>query len=231
VGKRYEIRPRVFVSCGSCLLFGQFARAADLPILLSPIPEVQDTSSWTGPYIGAQLGYMFGSTSVDDTGVIVETNAPTDGFLGGVVGGYNWQLDDTWVVGIEGDASFGSIHGNGRVSTGKTASNSYDLNWTADLRGRIGYLVTSDTLLFAAAGLAWSDLRFIEGQSSLGGGVIRTGWSVGVGVDHAFTTNLVGKLEVLHADYRTVTYGTVPSDYYKIGFTANVVRGALMWKF
>jgi outer membrane immunogenic protein len=207
------------------------AHAADLSIpMTSPVPEAQDTSSWTGPYLGAQLGYMWGSTTVDDTGTIVETGAPTDGFVGGVVGGYNWQLDEKWVAGVEADASWGSVHGNGRVLPPDTSSNSYDLSWSADLRGRIGYLVTPDTLLFAAAGVAWADLRFTEAAKQQNIGVTRAGWSAGVGVDHAFTQNLVGKLEVLHADYGSVTYGD-SSDYYKIGFTANIARAALSWKF
>ena len=50
--------------------------------------------SWAGPYLGANLGYGWGSVD----------NNPTNpsGFVGGVQAGYNWQ-SGAMVFGLEGD--------------------------------------------------------------------------------------------------------------------------------
>src|SRR6476646_7837765 len=50
--------------------------------------------SWAGPYLGANIGYAWGS--VDNN------RAKPSGFAGGAQAGYNWQ-PGPWVVGIEGD--------------------------------------------------------------------------------------------------------------------------------
>jgi outer membrane immunogenic protein len=128
---------------------GSLANAADLPMMAAPIASVPQQSLWTGPYIGADVGYMFGSTAVTDQGVVTETGAATDGFIGGIYGGYNWQIDDSWVAGLEGDVSLASVHGNGNSTPPQDTPNSYDLNWAANIRGRIGFLIMPDTLLYA----------------------------------------------------------------------------------
>lgn len=208
---------------------GSLAHAADLPMMAAPIASVPQQSSWTGPYIGADLGYMFGSTAFTDAGVVIETGAATDGFIGGIYGGYNWQIDDSWVAGIEGDVSLASVHGNGGVVVPPSTPNSYDLNWAANIRGRIGFLIMPDTLLYGAGGVAFTDLRFTEG-SSLDAGVVRTGWTIGAGIEHAFTDQIFGRVEYLYADYGNVTYGP-PKDAYIVGFKASTVRAGLSLKF
>ena len=113
-----------------------------------------------------------------------------------------------------------------------SSSFTYDLNWAANLRGRLGYSVTPTTLLYAAGGLAVTDLRFTEVSTSTNNaGVVRAGWTIGGGIDHAFKSNLVGRLEYLYADYGHVRYNLSPSDWYDVGFTAQTLRAALIWKF
>lgn len=220
------------VVVGIGIFAAPLAQAADLPMAAPMAPVVPPPAlSWTGPYVGVDLGYMWGSTSVNDTGVVTETGAATNGILGGILAGYNWQIDDVWVAGIEADASLANVHGNGVSIPVPATPNSYDLNWAANLRGRIGYLIMPDTLLYAAGGLALTDLRFTEGSSpGQNNGVTRAGWTIGAGIEHAFSDQLTGRLEYLYADYGTVTYGT-PADFYTVGFTANVVRAGLSWKF
>ena len=57
-------------------------------------------SDWSGPYLGAQLGYDWGRTRVLDNGVLTEPGARTNGALGGALAGYNWQ-NGLFVFGIE----------------------------------------------------------------------------------------------------------------------------------
>lgn len=58
------------------------------------------TGEWTGPYVGAQIGYAnVGSSAAGVEG---------DGVIGGIVAGYDWDLGD-WVIGLGLDYDFANI--------------------------------------------------------------------------------------------------------------------------
>ena len=65
------------------------AAAADLGVV-----PAYGAFSWTGFYVGANLGYAWGSIS--------NTNLNHSGFAGGVQAGYNWQTQNI-VFGAETD--------------------------------------------------------------------------------------------------------------------------------
>ena len=206
------------------------AKAADLPVRL---PEPVFT--WAGPYVGVHAGYMWGRSHVIDNGVLTENAARTNGGLIGVMAGYNWHRD-AWVFGVEGDVALANVRGRGiaipPILVPIVTPNNYSMDWVAHLRGRVGYSVTSTTLLFVAGGIGFTDLRFTPG----GGnnqiiGTTRVGWTLGAGIDHAFTSNLIGRLEYLYDDFGTKSYTIAPNDVYTVGFKAQTVRGALIWKF
>jgi outer membrane immunogenic protein len=180
--------------------------------------------NWTGPYVGVDFGGMFGKTRVVDTGFLVEPGASTDGVLGGVLAGFNWQ-DGAWVYGIEGDASWASVSGHGVVSSPEPLH--YAMHWAANGRLRVGYTVAPETLVFVAGGLAVTDLRFTEIDFI---GKTRWGWTIGAGLEEAFSDCLVGRIEFLYADYGRVTYTQGPFDFYQVNFSAPEVRAALVWK-
>src|SRR6185437_12528631 len=103
-------------------------------------------------------------------GVITENNARTDGIVGGAMVGYNWQIDRV-VLGLEGDFGWTNANGVGTTTTGPIpiivrGPNSYDVRWTSDIRGRLGYAF-GDWLFFAAGGFAAADLSFREGSITL----------------------------------------------------------------
>jgi outer membrane immunogenic protein len=74
----------------------------------------------------------------------------------------------------------------------------YNINWTAHVRGRAGY-ATGKWLFFAAGGLAVADATVHEELPAEGGKYF--GWSIGGGVDYAFTRNLIGRVEYLYDDF------------------------------
>ena len=106
---------RVLVLAGVMgLALAQGAQAADMSVQASPfwLPPVNATPDWSGPYIGFNGGYGFGSGSVTGSffGPIVALGEPL-GFstagnpVGAVFGGqvgYNWQQASV-VFGVEGD--------------------------------------------------------------------------------------------------------------------------------
>ncbi len=70
----------------------------------------------------------------------------------------------------------------------------------------------------------------IEGWSD--GGTF-TGWTIGGGVNHAFSNNMIGGLEVLYDDYGSKTYDACnsPCETYKVDLDALTVRGTLTYHF
>ena len=90
--------------------------------------------SWAGPYLGANLGYEWGSVS--------NNPAKPSGFVGGVQAGYNFQ-NGPWVFGVEGD-----IQAAGADDT--FAPWKFSNPWFGTLRGRAGYAF-SNMLVYGTA--------------------------------------------------------------------------------
>ena len=124
-------------------------------------------AEWGGFYLGAHVG----AGQAEWGGVLNEHNAPaqpsenifgdqlnTDGILGGVHGGWQWQ-SGRGVFGIEGDWSWmdWSDRADPRSNTDVTLDGEVDS--IGSVRARIGYVVGADeqVLLFLSAGVAWAD--------------------------------------------------------------------------
>jgi len=226
------------IALATLAALGGSVSAADLPSKKAPLvaPVVAaPVFTWAGAYVGAHLGHMWGRTRVDDSGTITETGARTNGFLGGGLAGYNFQ-SGAFVYGLEGDFSFGRVRGHGTsipLPPTPVVPNDYTLNWAGNIRGRLGYAITPTTLPFIAGGVAITDLRFTDNNAKviLETGKTRVGWTLGAGVDQAFTNNLVGRVEYVYADYGQVIYDYGGGDYYKLRFKSQILRAALIWKF
>jgi outer membrane immunogenic protein len=126
-------------------------------------------------------------------------------------------------------------HGTGAVTAPVIiqAPNTYDLNWNAHLRGRVGYAV-NNWLFYVAGGLAVADLDFREGAITTvvqPAGASYFGWSIGGGVEVAVTRNFVARIEYLYDDYGHKDYTGSDGDPYRVSLTGQTLRGALIWKF
>jgi outer membrane immunogenic protein len=214
------------------------ALATDLPVkapMYTKAPIAAPRYDWSGFYAGGHFGYIWGRTRVEEDGVETEHNASTDGVIGGVLAGYNWQNGPV-VLGVEGDFGWSNAHGVG-VTIPNTittqAPNTYDLRWTTHARARAGY-AANDWLFYVAGGFALADLSVHEGAITttvVSDGGKYYGWSVGGGVEHAFTRNLVGRVEYLYDDFGHKDYIGVAGDAYRVSLTGQTLRGALAWKF
>jgi outer membrane immunogenic protein len=153
------------------------------------------------------------------------------GVIGGGLVGYNWQMG-SFVYGLEGDFGVSNLIGHGvRVAAVPLAPNQYEVDVSGNIRGRVGFTVLPDTLLYAAGGLALANFDFRENGTPLGASNTLTGWTLGAGIDHAFTKNVIGRLEYLYSDYGHNDFTIAPGDIYNIGFKSQIVRGAVIWKF
>lgn len=206
------------------------ASAADLPAPMapttaSPIYSPAPAFNWGGLHIGAQGGYGWGTS---DESTFGNNTSPTGGF-GGVNIGYDWALHNNWVVGVEADANIGDLNDSVVPAFGPS-SIEQKLDYFGTARGRLGYAF-GDNLVYGTGGWAWG-----HGVRSASGGGIGSdsqslsGWTVGAGLEHAFSSNLVGRVQYLYTDYGTTNYnlglGNVP-----VSLTTNTVSVGLNLKF
>jgi outer membrane immunogenic protein len=201
------------------------ARAADLPTTMprkAPPIAPAPPFSWTGCYIGGNVGYGWGRKSIENApdGFMIAYDEPgaslpvdTEGFLGGGQVGCNYQFAPTWVVGIEGDISAADITGSATDSV-TTAVYNVKTDWIASVTGRVGY-AWDRWLAYAKGGAAWADDKY---TSSYGGGTwdaseTRSGWTVGAGLEWAFADKWSARLEYDYYDFgtRNVTFTEPPS--------------------
>jgi outer membrane immunogenic protein len=57
------------------------------------------------------------------------------------------------------------------------------------------------------------------------------GFSVGGGVEYAFTRNLLGRLQYIYDDFGGKTYVAADGGIYRVSLTSQTLRGVLSWKF
>lgn len=222
---------RLCIACIAAVGLVHAASAADMPAK-APIVKaaVSPTYNWGGFYAGGHFGYLWSSTQVEDTGVVVESSAATNGIVGGVLAGYNYQMGE-FVVGLEGDFGWSNAHGTG-LAVLIFSPNQYDLNWTGHIRGRLGYAPSQGPWLFyVAGGLALSRFTFTDGETMEKTSSTYTGGSIGGGVEYGFTNMITGRVEFLYDNYRMSSSLIALRDYTAHLQNASTARAAIAFKF
>lgn len=228
--------------------------------------------SWTGFYFGVNAGYGSGDDSpvittgqsainiadIDAGARPASVDLSPDGFIGGVQMGYNYQVG-TFVYGLETDIQYTRFHDRRTVTT--TAVNGIDrldnrfgqeLEYLGTFRARVG-LAADRALFYITGGLAYGG---IDNNASFtgplpgaveqfSGRISRTevGYTIGAGLEYAFTNNMSFKAEYLYYDLGnrdSVNVAAVPGVFPPVGgsgYDANfrndghIVRGGLNWRF
>ena len=138
------------------------AFAADLPSRAPPPVYVPPAPifTWTGIYVGGQIGYAWGSQNVnfgDEFGFYDSLSYNASGMIGGAHVGYNLQLSQ-FVVGVEGDVDGSSINKSVTVAPAQIGflplTFNANLNVQGSIRGRVGYAFDR-ALLYATGGVAF----------------------------------------------------------------------------
>jgi len=216
---------------------GSVALAADIarPVYKAPA-AAPAPFSWTGFYIGGHVGYGWADTDAtirpNSAGIAFDApvfNFSDDGAVGGGQIGYNWQFAPNWLIGIEGDISATGIgsSSSATLTIGGVQfppnghSMSYDIDWVATLRGRLGY-TWDRSMLYLTGGFAWADVKGTS-FTMLGGGLAVfpgsfsdtvSGWTIGGGWEWAFAPNWSARLEYLYYDLdgiSGVSFNTPPT--------------------
>ena len=229
------IRKILLAAVSTVALGGSTALAAD-----ASAPSFD----WTGFYLGATAGghshtatvsngntsdyeYFYPGDSMDATGY---------GAIGGLELGYNADLGNALVLGVEGDFS---------AATGTGSSSAYDgdaivkskLDYLGTVRGRIGIAVDR-ALIYGTGGLAWGDINTTVCDSSCGSyGYSNTkwrmGWVAGGGVEYAIDNNWTAKAEGLYYDLGTDGQADTVGGYtnYREANKGLIARIGLNYKF
>jgi outer membrane immunogenic protein len=247
------------------------ASAADLarPVYRRPVVVAAPIYTWTGFYVGGNVGYSSGHARTDIAGTATtfffppvfanpsnfafagSNTAALQGVIGGGQVGYNHQFSPRWVLGFEAD-----IQGSGERGSSAfvnpfsgplcvnaiapppvctfnfdlkgTAATSYEakIEWFGTVRGRLGFLVNDQVLIYGTGGLAygWVKLSGVTnvngfavnpidqsvftfaapGTSVFGASNIRAGFAVGGGIEgkcsYLLPAGWTWKLEYLYVD-------------------------------
>lgn len=252
---------KVVSLAGAALLVAGPAFAADLavnaPVYKAPVAPA---FSWTGCYIGADIGGSWRSRQnasinpVNENQGSVSGNISGSSAIGGSYAGCNYQFAHSWVVGAEGDFSWAKLGGsanapnlfpNGTSAGSGGTSWGSSTDWVASARARLGYAVVPNTLVYGTGGAAWTRTNYsgfdqFDNPSFLATSFndIRTGWVAGAGVDWApWSNNWILRVEYLHYQFGGVSSTPVvssPGSFATFNFgelKIDSVRAGLSYKF
>jgi outer membrane immunogenic protein len=214
------------------------AFAADMAVKAPPpVYTPAPVWSWTGFYIGGNVGAGWGTTEANLTSVSIGgtsfvDNLPIDqnsrsGFLGGGQIGYNYQFG--WaVIGVEGDFSGLDVQGTTPCVFGEFSC-SGNSHWLGTVSGRIGGVVGDRTLIYVKGGAAWMNtthsLNPSSEESFLGGtsaNATPVGGLLGLGVEYAFSPNWSAFVEYDYIQFQNQNIGFASREFFGPGAVANV---------
>jgi opacity protein-like surface antigen len=230
-------------------LSSRTATARALPVF--PVPLA--SSNWTGVYVGGHVGGGWGKTNWNSaTGVfgngttVFAGSGPDNGFVIGGQLGFNYQIG-SWVMGVEAEADWSDLDGNApcaasvlpipaMVGPPPTPPSFLATNFTCHtqingfgtLAGRLGQTF-GNLLLYGKGGAAWDSeshfaLDSISAPNAFSANNTRWGWTVGAGLEYAFTPAWSGKVEYNYLSFAnsTISFNDGVGNTSNIGLSQNI---------
>lgn len=176
------------------------ASAADLDLLrptISEEPATPRTIDWTGFEFGVSGG---GSLTSAEGSKFFGRTEDFLGTQGSVFAGYQYQLGNNVVLGIEGDVTY--TGGNEKTFNVFDATNTYigqeeiSSDWSGSVRARVGYAF--DRLQLYTTGGYVATRVVDKADTTVAVGTFYEnfhGVTVGAGADYAFTDSIFGRAE------------------------------------
>ncbi len=208
---------KVLLSTVAIVAISGTAFAADLPSRRAPpvfVPPPIPVFTWTGFYIGGDIGYGFGK-DVARVGAATYNVGSANALLGGGHLGYNFSTQSLPLLAGLGSAANGLVGGGLVVGVeGDITGSDYRRSVVFEqdksdiqgsVRGRVGIAVDR-ALFFATGGAAFAEFRDNYNLGNLGNFNLthtRVGYTVGGGIEYAITTAFS-----LRAEYRYSNFGT-----------------------
>jgi outer membrane immunogenic protein len=244
------------------------AFGADIPARQSVLSPVA-VANWSGAYAGLGLGGRMIDSDWTTTEIFAPTGVPIPFFLSdpaasfsstalraSAYAGYNWQINPTWVWGVEAD--FGWADNHDKEGT-RIPGLGFFLNsgsfaevtgsWDASLRLRGGMLFTPSLLGYVTGGVAFQHLEAkatcpgditvcnpAVGTQSFSSSTTRTGWTAGVGLEAMMSAHWLARLEYRYADFGDFSFVAIPASSSTFGAnaglstTTHTLTAGLAWK-
>jgi outer membrane immunogenic protein len=176
---------------------GPYGGPTQLDFTVVPLPP---PVTWRGFYLGGNIGGAWASSSLSDNQTTISFDRDTNGFIGGVQVGYNYQIGNL-VLGVEWDFDWTSIDAAGTITVPGVIGPLHataDIEWISTLAGRIG-LALDRTLVFIKVGGGWVRNEASITQLTTGASVSASNttgvWVVGGGFEYALAPNWTAKFE------------------------------------
>lgn len=174
---------RFLLAVASVVMGTASVQAADLAAHYTKAPAMAPATSWTGFYVGANVGGQWGSGDPSTSTIVIPggyfdpSSIPAinavgaqsvngSSVTGGFSAGYNWQVNHA-VLGLEGDINYFGFKGSA-VGTGSypccapdtfTVNSSVSADWLATIRGRLGFLAAPAWLIYGTGGAAIAEVK------------------------------------------------------------------------
>lgn len=189
--------------------------ASDLPSKKkAPAPIIAPRAfSWNGVYAGINGGYL----NTNAYGLAAASTGDAKGGIFGVTGGYNVQMPNNIVVGVEGDYGMSNADGSAGGGSSKLGS-------MLSLRARAG-LAMDRFLPYVTGGYAGANVKTDNDGSR---SEFANGWTAGAGVEYAFSDNLSAKAEALYVNFDKVKTDTANET---VGYDGGLYRVGLNYHF
>ena len=197
---------RTLIASAAILALGTAAAAAaDLPVKAAP-PPVVPVFSWTGFYVGANVGGAWTRNNWTDSAFLANFNNSNGVFIaGGQIGG-NYQIG-SFVLGAEWDFDWAANHNGAGVVIPAVGTIVVTNNnrWITTVAARFGYAFDHG-LLYGKAGGGWVGANNLT-VTNVTTGVSLTcgnftncgnnngGWLLGAGAEWEFVPNWSVKVE------------------------------------
>ncbi len=247
------------------ILYG-FVGLSALALSGSAFAQSANDVNWSGPYVGVNLGYGGGdfnyraSGSTDAAGanpVDARARQSSSGVIGGGQIGYNHELANGIVLGVETDiaaadigakTSFSGVDSLGNTAAGDLRSK---IDYLGTVRGRVGKAMFDGRFVpYVTGGFAYGGVKSSAGYDCTGcvatayntATNTQTGWTAGAGAEYALSPHLSMKAEYLYTDLGRdnadnnggafpVGGATIYNASVSEKATANVMRVGLNYRF
>ena len=196
-------------------------------LLATPVAtpaSAQGYPYFTGPYIGAAVGFGSHHNDVTNQAGVEVKDTDTGATIGGYAG-YNWLMT-CFLLGLETDFNWLNTSPTGfDVEVGptgltETAALNSDMRWYGTTRIRLGYLLQENWLLYVTGGIAYAKINhslnddcvgcgnsaFNLGTFSQSNSDTKTGGTIGGGTEFFFGPHWGVRAEALFVDLGSSTH-------------------------
>ena len=226
-GSRREKGPSSELCLDTCSRQRPVAFAADaaMPVKAPPISSVYD---WTGFYVGGHFGWGLSTQPMNLSmapGDVLSEPYRASGMLGGLQAGYNYQLPNRVVLGVEADVTFADTFGKRGFADANFGGGQFisNLQYFGTARARLGYALGSGwgwMMPYITAGFAWGENK---AEVDFADGTVQTkslahlGWTAGAGVEFPIGDRWTAKAEYHYVDLGAKTYDNFSLDEMRPG--------------